>query len=375
MIEVVHIISGDLWAGAEVQVFHTLCDLKNESTYRFSVILFNNDVLAEKLQTNGINSVILNEEDNNGLVLLWKLILLIRQIRPAIVHVHAYKEHIIGKFACILANVKTKFVRTFHGTSEAPKGLPFIKGLKSNIVHKIEKYLMQNCNIIAVSKDLEEFISSNYPNAFVTQIYNGMPVYDEKVAFSNSKITRKEYDIDDKTLWIGCVARLEEIKNIEMLIEAGKELQKSYVNFRISIFGEGPLKSSLERKIVENNLQELIKLEGFVQQILPILEALDVFVLCSLHEGLPMSILEAMAVGTPVICTSVGGMKEIVTDNYSGLMVPSNNASALSHKINMLQKNRTVKRQLIINAKNEIKQKFNIENTNKKLLQLYQTIT
>ena len=369
MVNIVHIISGDLWAGAESQAFHTLSDLSETSSFSVAVILFNDGILAKKLQTSGVKFVIIDEKKYNGFTMLWKMTLLLRRLKPKIVHVHAYKEHVLGKTACKLSNIKANIIRTFHGRSETPPGLSFLKTIKSNTIHKIEKLFMQNCNLIAVSKDLETTLSLSFPDAFVTQIYNGLPVPEIK-KISKERI-RAKYSVEKNVFWIGTVARLEEIKNLGMLINAGIKLKGANLNFRISIFGEGQLKRVLQDKINQNSLGNNIFLEGFVDNIMPLIASFDLFVLCSLHEGLPMSLLEAMFAEVPVICTSVGGMKEVITNRYTGLLVPSNDARALSESIIKVKNDSILKNELIENAKIEVEEKFLIQITNQKLAVLY----
>ena len=159
-----------------------------------------------------------------------------------------------------------------------------------------------------------------------------------------------------------------------MLINAGIKLKELGIDFRISVYGEGSLRYVLQDKINQNNLENNIFLEGFVDDIMPVISSFDLFVLCSLHEGLPMSLLEAMFAKVPVICTSVGGMKEIVTDRETGLLVPSNDAQALYEAIIELKNNPILKDRLRKNAKIEVEKNFLIKNTNKKLEMFYHNL-
>ena len=374
-VDVVHIISGDQWAGAEAQVFHTLVDLRKQNRADFQVILFNNGVLRQRLLDQGIETVVIDETKHNAVVMLLMLAGQLRRSRPAIIHVHAFKEHILGQAARTLAFHKSTIVRTFHGMSEVPQGLSFAKHVKSLIVHKIEKWFLNsgaNTHIIAVSKDLEGFLHRSYPKTAVTQIYNGIPHLDRQSL--RRKEIRSEFGIGEDTFWIGTFARLTEPKNIGLLIDAGKELALRGIDFRISIFGAGPLKEKLQGRIYDNNLQGRVRLEGFKEQIIPILGSIDLFVLCSLHEGLPISLLEAMSLEVPVVCTEVGGIKEVITHNQSGLLVPSNDRHGLAAAILKLREDEALRRELASNAKRTVAQSFSVENANRKLTNIYQTI-
>lgn len=374
-IDILHIISGDLWAGAEVQVFHTLVFLKKQSKLSFTVALFNDGILNQRLLENGIDTFIIDENKKNWMLMLLMLTRLISRLRPSIVHVHAFKEHILGQIASYLNRSKVTIIRTFHGMSEVPKGLSYKKYIKLSIVHKIEKYFLNHSdrtNIIAVSKDLQRFLTTSFHRAVITQIYNAIPISLEKLV--PKECIREKYNVANNTFWIGTIARLSEPKNLGLLIDAGRELLLTGVNFKISIWGDGPLRNNLQKQIDQYNIQKHISLEGFESNILPVLNSIDLFVLCSLHEGLPMSLLEAMSVNTPVVCTAVGGMEEVIKDNYSGLLIPNNDVMALTSAIVRLHQDTTLRERLVMNANKKVKQEFNIENTNNKLIDLYGTI-
>jgi glycosyltransferase involved in cell wall biosynthesis len=374
-IDILHIISGDLWAGAEAQAFYTLSDLQKQKKADIVVILFNDGILRKRLHEKGIETIVIDENKHNALIMAVILARLIRKMRPAIIHVHAYKEHILGQIANMLNFNRSTMVRTFHGLSDVPKGLPVVKHIQSSIMYKIEKWFLNsgsNLNIIAVSKDLQNFLKRSFPKATITQIYNGIPPIDKKII--NRKEIRDEYGVSEKTFWIGTFARLAKPKNLGLLIDTGKELKLQGNDFRISIFGEGPLKQKLQNQIDHNNLQDHIKLEGFKTNIHPILASIDLFVLCSLHEGLPMSLLEAISLEVPVVCTDVGGIKEVITQSHSGLLVPSNDHQSLTEAIKKLMQNEALRDELAGNAKKMVEQVFNVDNTNKKLIDLYHAI-
>ncbi len=374
-IDVMHIISGDLWAGAEVQAFHTLVDLQKQQKAAFAVILFNDGILRQKLSDNGIETIVIDESRHNALVMALVMTRMIFEMRPAIIHVHAYKEHILGQIANMLNFNRSTIVRTFHGLSDVPKGLSGIKHIQSIIMYRIEKWFLNlgpNVYIIAVSKDLHNYLKRSFPKATITQIYNGVPHIDKRLI--DRKEIRNEYGIHEDTFWIGTLARLAKPKNLGLLIDAGKELRRQGHDFKISIFGEGPLKRKLQEQIDQDNLHDHVKLEGFKTDIIPILDSFDLFVLCSLHEGLPMSLLEAILLEVPVVCTDVGGIKEVITQNHSGFLVPSNDHIELTEAIEKLMKNEALRNKFASNAKKAVEQAFYVESTNKKLVDLYHAI-
>ncbi len=374
-VDVLHVISGDLWAGAEVQVYHTLADLKAGGRISFAVVLFNDGILHRRLKEQGIETFVLDEQQYGVRAMLMSLRRLLAAKRPQILHVHAFKEHILGFFANILTFGRSTIVRTFHGMSEPPAGLKGLKAWKSRAVHGIEKSLLKHgvkSHIIAVSKDLQKYLSHEYPQATVTQIYNGLPA-DDPGEIRRDRI-RKQYGVAEDQLWIGAVARLVEPKNLGLLIDAGRELRREGVRFKISIFGEGILRPQLQRKIEQDELQNHVALEGFRKDIHPVLASFDVFVLCSLHEGLPMSLLEAVSLGVPVVGTDVGGIREVITHMQSGILMKNNNLQSLVDGIRLLNGDMKLRREFAARAKETFSREFTIAKTNGKLTELYAAI-
>ena len=109
-INVLHIASGDLWAGAEVQLFTLAKALNNKQDINISVVLLNHGTLEQKLLRNGINVIVLDESALNGFQILWRLFTAIREIQPDVIHTHRVKENILGSVAALFCNIPT--VRT-----------------------------------------------------------------------------------------------------------------------------------------------------------------------------------------------------------------------------------------------------------------------
>lgn len=321
-IRILHIISGDLWAGAAVQVYHTLSALSRNGKFYVLCAVFNDGVLRRNLEKMNIRTVLLDETKLNSMGMLLSLKKLIEAEKPGMIHVHAVKEHFFGKVSALLANKNIPVVRTVHGDRGAPEGLAWGEYVRSRVVISLDNFLIRNLAeaVIAVSKDMENGFLARKLRGKVWQIYNSINTREFHFE-PNTHAVREKYGVNDH-FWIGTAARLVGVKNQRMLIEAGECLLDKGIPFKISIFGDGPLKGELESLIEKYKLGDSVFLHGFEPEIHSVLNALDVFVLCSLNEGLPMALLEAMYMGTPVVCTGVGGMKEIIEDGVNGMLVP-----------------------------------------------------
>jgi glycosyltransferase involved in cell wall biosynthesis len=371
---ILHVISGDLWAGAEVQVFESLKEIKNKANFNVEVVVFNDGILFQELKQVGYDPFLIQESQKSGFQMIKEMTSIIKKIRPEIIHVHAYKEHIFGQMAVYLAKISCKLVRTFHGMSEVPKLISFKKKVKSTFIHQIERYLLSRSEnyIIAVSEDLKKYLTSAYPKAKITRIYNGISVEKKKVISKNS--VRSKYNVAKDVFWIGTLARLAEPKNLEMLFYVGKELKSKNIKFVISIFGIGPLENILRQKIHEEELQGYVRMEGFIQNVTPVLKSFDLFVLSSIHEGLPISLLEAVSLEIPVVCTDVGGIREVISDQNSGLLVPSNSVGDFVDAILTLYNDKKLAVNFAKNAKINFEKIFAIEKTNSELLKFYTSL-
>ena len=368
-----HIISGDVWAGAEVQVYHTLSALTKKEDLLVTCVLFNNGILEKKLKKKNIKTIVLDETRFNNFSLLYKLSKIIRNEAPHIIHVHAVKEHFLVKCSSILSRNVIPIIRTVHGARKSPDNLPFKKSLRSNSVVFLDNFLITYAAdaIIAVSKSLEQEFYKRKVKGTVYQIYNAINTleYDLKNNQSNG-VLRESYGAKD-CFWIGTAARLAEPKNLQMLIKAGQYLVEREIPFKISIFGDGPLKQELQNLIERYALSDKVELHGFELEIQSVINALDVFVLCSIHEGLPMALLEAMFLKTPVVCTEVIGIQEVVENGVNGLLVPLNDSNALAESLITLYHKQDLASKLANHAKVLLDEKFSLSKTNELLCNLY----
>lgn len=373
--KIVHIMTGDLWAGKEAQLFYSLKAMNARSPHDIVAVMFNDGVLYKKLSSAGITTLLIDEAAYNGFRICKQLAAILKKIRPEIVHVHDYKSHILAASATTIFFAKCKIVRTIHGLTPVPFKL---RNFKSYTMLQLEKMFLNKYTdaLIAVSKDIEMLFRKAYPNTRVSQIYNciDFPLYPKS---SNGEI-RKELNIGIDSFWTGLAARLVPIKNIDMIINAARILVEKNLddlNFRISIFGEGPLKESLQNRIDKHGLKDVVKLHGHREDILSVMNSLDVFVLTSRHEGLPMSLLEAMALGTVPVCTRVGGMQEVIIDGESGFLVELDDAEGLAEILHFLQTHKHELRMIGNNAMQRIKENYSIDQSVEATLSLYETIS
>ena len=144
---------------------------------------------------------------------------------------------------------------------------------------------------------------------------------------------RAELEIPESDLLVGTIANLKAHKGIQYLLAAIPLVRRTYPSTRFVVVGQGPLERDLKRLSVELGVEDDVVFAGYRDDAPRIAHAFDVFVMASLHEGLPIALLEAMSLGRPSVVTNVGGLPEIVDDGGEGLIVPPADPGALANAI------------------------------------------
>ncbi len=173
---------------------------------------------------------------------------------------------------------------------------------------------------------------------------------------------------------IGIVGRFSEEKGHYYFVEAAAKLIKSRENVEFVFIGDGPLRSSIEQKVRDHGLSKYSRFLGVRSDVGSLLQTLDVFVLPSLREGLPISLLEAQYFGVPSVATEVGGNAEIIKNGYNGLLVPPRDPDALAKAILKVLNDSELGKELSARGREVFSRKYSGERMAKTYLDLIQTI-
>lgn len=322
-LKVMHIISGDLWAGAEVQAFNLLSQL--QSRCDLHIVLMNNGELADRLTALNISLTVLDELQLNGLQILSGLRKVISQFKPDIIHTHRQKENILGNIANLLS-IRARSVRTCHGAPEfSAKGLRLLQVWFDKFVGR---YMQQA--IIAVSAELGEKLAIIFPLKKIHIINNGVDIDALRKAAGNT-----DFRMDaPQAIHVGIVGRLEPVKRIDIFLKMAAILlaRSDPGDYRFHVIGDGKLRPQLEQLAKELGLEKTTQFHGHRKDMPACLSSLDVIVMCSDHEGTPMTALEALALGTPLIAHKTGGLEEILS-NYEDLLVEDHEPNGYAQKL------------------------------------------
>jgi len=190
---------------------------------------------------------------------------------------------------------------------------------------------------VAVSRELEDWLNAQVgiPQSHIVHIANGIDTtqFHRAVSARENRPLLKAF-APPGTLLIGTVGRLDAVKDQAGLITAFDELCELLPelrdDLRLVIIGEGPQRAALESQITNLELGDQVQLLGNRSDVASLLTECDIFVLSSVAEGMPVTLLEAMAVELPVVATDVGGMSEVVLSGNTGLLVPMGDPQALA---------------------------------------------
>jgi glycosyltransferase involved in cell wall biosynthesis len=254
---------------------------------------------------------------------LAELVRLLRRDRPAIVHTHAAKAGTLGRAAVMLAFPRRRPVvlHTFHGHSLTG----YFSSRTARLYTRIERFLARRTDVlIAVSEEVRDDLVGlgvGPPEQFeVVRLgldLSGFTADGDRS--SRRSELRAEWGVGDEEQVLTLVARLVPIKRVDRFLETAA-LLRDRANTRFVIVGDGELRSELEASEPARALGERLVWAGFRRDIPDVCFASDVVVLTSDNEGTPVSLIEAQAAGTPVVSTSVGGVRSVVLEGETGLL-------------------------------------------------------
>lgn len=182
---------------------------------------------------------------------------------------------------------------------------------------------------------------------------------------------RDQLGLDPEAPIVGNVASLTPKKDHVMLLSAVEQLRSRHPKVRVLLIGSGPLEDELRRRVAEAGLSENIRFLGSRDDVLEILPALDVFVLSSRFEGLPISMMEAMASEVACVLTRVGGIPEAITDGVDGLLVAPGDASAMAASLSALLSEPAARERIGRAARSRVVAEFSIDRAVREHAALY----
>lgn len=294
----------------------------------------------------------------------------IKKIKPDIIHLHSSKAGALGRLASIFSGIPV--IYNPHGWSFDMN----ISRKKKAIYIFIEKFLGKFTKEIINISDYEKDCALKHnilSKEKIKVIYNGIEVekYQEK---SDKQKIMKELGIPIDAIIIGMVGRISEQKSPETFVEIANKLKSKIENCYFILVGDGELRSRVEKKIDEYSLKDKFLITGWTSEVARYVSTFNVALLTSKWEGFGLVLTEYMASGKPIVASNVGGIPDVIQNNYNGILVKQNDIDNFVKAILEIKNNHRLRFSLIENGYKVVKEKFNIYRVVREHEDLYEKI-
>jgi glycosyltransferase involved in cell wall biosynthesis len=275
-------------------------------------------------------------KDLEALFDMWRII---KKYNPLIVHTHSSKAGLLGRLAAKLAGVPI-IVHSPHGHVF----VGYFGPIKTKIFIILERLASRITDkIIALTqREKEDHIRLRIgsEDTFVI-IHSGVELNKFKeMPLIEGQNLRKNLGLPEDALIIGTSGRLEPVKGPEFLIKAANRIISQYPNTFFLFVGDGSLRRDLEKKALDLGIEKNIVFLGWRNDVSKIISIYDIFVLPSLNEGMGRVLVEAMALGKPIVASNAGGIPDLITHGKTGYLVPPKNSKELAKYIQILLENK-----------------------------------
>lgn len=339
-------------AGAQTMCENLVLEQKKDNTVEI-ICLYNNDTpIVKRLKKQKIKIHFLNKKRGIDLSLIRKIHNIIDTFEPDVIHTHRYVLEYVIPAVKKSKNTNVKIIHTVHNI--ASKEVPWYLQILQKKWFKAKKIIP-----IAISEEIKKSIIDlyNIKESEIPLIYNGIDL--------DRCIQKDNYEFNNTILHIG---RFNPQKNHYELIRIFEKCICSNKKLALILVGDGDLKEEIEKIIIEKNLQKNVFFKGLVAEPYEILNTSDIFILPSKWEGMPMTLIEAMATGLPCVAYPVGGIKDMIIDGVNGF-IPKDEFEFYDCIIKLSNDEKL--RETIGKNAIESSKKYSVKEMNKKYINIY----
>jgi len=346
-----------------------------ERKYRHAVVcLAGYSDFSRRIERTDVRIFDLEKKPGKDPSCYFRLFRLLRELRPEIVHTRNLAA-LDCQFVAAAARVNHRIhsehgwdVGDLHGTLGKHV---LMRRLSRSVVHQYA----------AVSEHMADWLENvnKIPKRKVTQIYNGTDTKKFRPRIERSLQDNDDDQKEPRPFVIGCVGRLDPIKDHITLLRAFKSLVQRLPRggdeLRLIIVGGGAMQYELAQYVSEMQLDTLVIFAGESDDVASQLRTFDVFVLPSLNEGISNTILEAMATGLPIITTRVGGNPELVQQDVTGLLISAGDSAALTDNLRFYLENPDIRRKHGAAGRSRAVKSFSLDSMVDQYVELYDQAT
>jgi glycosyltransferase involved in cell wall biosynthesis len=321
---IMHVLSGDLWAGAEEMAHTLLRELVHNFGIQTHAVVLNEGELVTRLRRDDIGTTVLDESKLSAWQILRRLNQLAVSWQPQLIHTHRKKENILGSL--VARSIGATSLRTVHGWTEFPRlGISPAKHLSRHLDRLCGRVLQKK--IVAVSDELRNRLVTEFGSSNICVIENGVDIRRVRELANKGSASLPGHPDARR---IGIVARLVPVKRHDRFVRiAAALLEASSPDYEFYIVGDGPGFEAIEALIRAGEYGDKIHMLGFRADVLPVIRTMDVIVVTSDHEGVPMNVLEAAALGVPVVSVPLASIEAILASGAPGAIARNDSDEAL----------------------------------------------
>lgn len=362
-INILHIIKSLGRGGAEMLLPETL-KLHDQHRFEFRYIYFLpwKNQLVEALEQAGGKVVCM--QASNNLQMLAQISRIIRYCREhniRLIHCHLPWAGIIGRL--LHKRTGLPVIYTEHNKQERYH-------MATRLINKLT--FNWQTMAVSVSGDAAESIQKHIrPRIKVKEIPNGVNTSFFQRDEPAGQLLRRQLGIPDDAVVVGTVAVFRFQKRLKEWLEVFCEASRANDKLAGIIVGDGPLKAELEAHVIRLGLNQLVIMPGIQTEVRPWYSAMDIFMMTSVFEGLPVALLEAMSMQCAVVTTDAGGIKEVIRDGMDGIVVPADRWEDLPDKVTQLVRSKKDRAELGKSARKRVEDKFSLSRMVVELENLY----
>jgi len=362
-IRILHAIRQGKIGGGESHVIDLVENL-DDRFYESIVLAFTDGPMISRMKSIGVKTHVIPTETPFDITKWGDVGRLLDQEQIDIVHAHGTRANSNTFFSA--RRRKIPLVYTVHGWSFHPDQQPLLRWLRV----RGERFLVNKADLTVCVSD------NNYrdatklfaiPAAKIVKYGINLRRFNPNMPFNR---IREEWGIADHTVLVGYVVRMTLQKDPLTLVKA-IALIPDELDMKFLFVGDGDLKEAAVGLAEQLGVSHRIIFAGFRTDVPDILHGIDIYCLPSLWEGVPTGTLEAMAMGNPVVTTSVDGAKEVIVDGRNGILVPPRSPERLAEALTKLGRDRLLREELGQHAFETISGTFNVEKMARELEQTY----
>lgn len=370
-IPVVHIHGGRILCGAATHIL-TLLEYLDRDIFEPHLVLLHDGQMTQTARARGLTPYVLRPRFPGDPAAIWRLHRLMRQRAVQAVHTHTLNGNFYGRLAALLSP-RPRIITSVHTfMNEAVADFCPSKMRRAFLLWQDRAVRRLATLIVTPSEGVKRFLcKQGTPCTKIAVIYNGIHVSADDGDPGQRAALRSLWNIGPKTFLIGVAGRLVQQKNIGTLLKAVRILQTTGLDPYLMIIGDGPERDRLESQAAELGLHERTTFTGWQPNARSLMNALDLYVLPSLEENFPYSVLEAMAASKPVVAFDSGSLAEMIEHGVTGFLVAPASAHDLALAIQIIMTQQDLASRMGRAGRRRVKERFRADVMTRQMERIY----